>query len=179
MANPGKHDMQIVTATSPSPAGAGPPEAAQLERLRALIAADPANERLRQRCAQVAAAAGDYEALLELSRQTLAVAPSDPEALHHEATALLGLHRVAEARQPLEALLAARPENSTALLNLGLCHYALRQYAAALPLLERCYAAGERSPDLLRLLVSSYHHVGQIDKSVEIATANLGVARGD
>lgn len=171
--------MERTSVDSASRPAAAPAEAAQLARLRALAAADPGNERLRRRCAQLATAAHDYDALLELSQQTLAAAPGDLQGLHDEATALLGLRRVADARRPLEALLAAQPESPPVLVNLGLCYYALKDYGAALPLLERCYAAGERSPDLLRLLVSTYHHVGRIDKAVEIATENVGAARGD
>jgi tetratricopeptide (TPR) repeat protein len=171
--------MQSAMSGSSDEASPPPRDTTQLERLRMLLAADPGNERLRQRCAQVAAEAGDYETLLELAEQRLRAAPADAEALFHEATALLGLRRLTEALRPLETLEAARPDDAAVLRNLGLCRYALRDYSAARGPLERAYAAGERSADLVRLLASTYHHVGEIEKAVEIAAANVDAARGN
>jgi tetratricopeptide (TPR) repeat protein len=169
--------MQSTMGDTPSQAPARPPETTQVARFRALLAADPSNERLRTQCARLAAEARDFDALLELARQRLRAAPADAEALFHEATALLGLRRVDEALRPLEALEAALPSDAAVLSNLGLCRYAQGDYAAARGPLERAYAAGERSADLLRLLASTYHHVGEIEKAVEIATANVDAAR--
>jgi len=63
--------------------------------------------------------------------------------------------------------------------NLALCHYARGEFEPARGLLEGLYAAGERSPAALRLLVSSCRHLGLMDRAVEIADANPQAAETD
>jgi tetratricopeptide (TPR) repeat protein len=148
-------------------------------KLRELLWADPANEALWRQCAAVAADLGDYTALEELARTRLAIDATHREALFHSATASIGLSNPGAAIAPLEALRQDMPDEPAVLSNLGLCHYSLRQFAEAASHLEHSYELGRREPDLLRLLVSSYHHVGRIDDAVKVAAANVEAARRD
>jgi tetratricopeptide (TPR) repeat protein len=153
--------------------------ASSLRRLRELLHADPANHALWRRCAAAAGDARDYAALQEIAAVRLALHEDDHEAAFHQATALIGLKRPGEAIPLLETLLAGAPDEPAVLANLGLCHYALGQFADAAACLQRNYAAGRRDADLLRLLVSSYHYLGRIAEALEVATPNLDAARPD
>jgi Flp pilus assembly protein TadD len=92
---------------------------------------------------------------------------------------MIGLRRFADAIPTLESVLAVIAKHPATLSNLGLCHYALGQFDQAVSYLEQCHATGERGPDLLRLLVSTYHHVGRIDEAAALAAANMELAERD
>jgi tetratricopeptide (TPR) repeat protein len=72
----------------------------------------------------------------------------------------------------LQAVLERHPGLPAAQMNLGLSHYLLNEYAEALPPLAAAYESGDRSGNLLGLLVSTHHHLGDIDKAFELCEAN-------
>jgi Tfp pilus assembly protein PilF len=79
----------------------------------------------------------------------------------------------------LRDVIALRPELLAAQINLGLCHYLLAQFADARAPLEAAYRTGERSPGLLRLLVSTYHHLGLMSEAIAVARENPQAAAED
>jgi len=144
----------------------------RLTRLKNLLKADPGNPRLARDAVGLALEAGDYDFALEQSTAALVAAPDDVNALFQRATALMGKREYGAAIESLETLVTMAPDIVAAQVNLGLCHYALGHYDQARTPLEAAYAAGDRSVDTLRLIVSTYHHLAMIDAAVAIADAN-------
>jgi tetratricopeptide (TPR) repeat protein len=145
---------------------------AKLNRLKAMLAADPQNVRLARDCVDLALRNGDYDFVLERATDVLRVVPDDAQSQFDRASALIGKKDYRAAIDALRKLLERIPTITAARINIGLCHYALGEYAQALPELQAAYVAGERPPDLLRLLVSTLHHVGLVDEAVAIADEN-------
>lgn len=147
-------------------------DASRLQRLKQLLAVDPGNARLARDCVDLALRAGDFDFVLDRALRTLSSAPEDRQALFDRASALIGKRGYQEAAQALRSLLEHAPGITPAWINLGLCCYLEGDYVGARAALDAAYAAGDRSPDLLRLLVSSYHHLGLMDEAVALADAN-------
>jgi tetratricopeptide (TPR) repeat protein len=148
------------------------PAQEKLGRLKNLLRYDPRNERLIRDAVGVALEAADYDFVLEQTRAALATAPNDLRALFDRASALIGKREYREAAEALESVVALSPDITAAQFNLGLCYYTLGQYDRARAPLDAAYAAGERSIDTLRLIVSTHHHLGLVDEAVAIADAN-------
>ena len=159
--------------------GANSSSADRLGRLRALLRADPDNQRLARECVDLSLACGDYDFVLEHTQKVLSDTPRELTASFDRASALIGKREYADAIVLLREVAAKQPEISAASMNLGLCHYRLAQYAEALAPLEAAYASGERSAGLLRLLVSTAHHLGLMEKAIALAKANPQLAAKD
>jgi Tfp pilus assembly protein PilF len=127
---------------------------------------------LSRDCIALALQAGDYGFALDQLDALLAASPSDLQAQFDRATALIGKRDYAAAIDSLREILQAEPALTAARINLGLCHYCRAEYAEARTELDAAYAAGDRSTDLLRLLVSAYHHLGLMKEAVALADAN-------
>jgi tetratricopeptide (TPR) repeat protein len=149
----------------------------RLDRLKGLLRVDPGNERLVRDALNLALESGDYQFVLDQTATVLAGAPEDAQALFLRASAFIGKREYAEAIGILEPLLVRFPDITAAHINLGLCYYALGQYEQARPPLDAAYAAGDRSINTLRLLVSTYHHLGLMDAAVAVADANPAPAQ--
>ncbi|MEJ1964207.1 MAG: tetratricopeptide repeat protein [Gammaproteobacteria bacterium] len=145
---------------------------ARLERLKNLLRFDPANEQLARECVSLALEAGDYDFVLARSAEVLHQSPGNTQAQFDRASALIGKRDYPAAIEALQALVAQSPDITAAQVNLGLCYYAIGEYAQARAPLDLAFAAGERSPGTLRLLVSTYHHLGLIEEAVAIADSN-------
>ncbi len=156
-----------------------PSHGERYQRLRRLFEADRANLRLRRDCLDAATAAGDYDYLRDEADRALADAPGDPMALFDAANARIGLREYDVARDMLVRLQAMDPTPPAIHTNLALCHYCLRDYDAARGAATQAYEAGARDAGTLRLLVSSYHHLGLMDQARAIADENEGTARED
>jgi Tfp pilus assembly protein PilF len=76
------------------------------------------------------------------------------------------------ARDVLARFAAVTPNDTAVRINLALCHYCLAEYVEASTHLVSAYQSGDRSAGLLRLLVSTYHHLGRIEEAVAIANEN-------
>lgn len=162
-----------MTSTQEHAAGtANATSLAKLNRLKALLAADPQNARLARDCVDLALMNGDFDFVLERATGALKVTPDDAQAQFDRASALIGKKDYRGAIDALRGLLERVPTITAARINIGLCHYVLGEYAQALPELQAAYVAGERSPDVLRLLVSTLHHLGLVDEAVAIADEN-------
>lgn len=149
---------------------------ARLANLRRFFAAEPGNARLRRDVVDTAVAAGEFEYVRELAESRLVDLPGDSEAQFDRATALIGLQDYAaafEALQPLDATIPGVRFNS------GLCLFMLGRYAEARPYFEAGVEAGERSPALLRFLLLTLHHLGEMEKAVELADAHAAIAEHD
>jgi tetratricopeptide (TPR) repeat protein len=151
----------------------------RLARLLQLLSQDPRNARLRKDCVDMALAAKDFDSLLQAADTVLAIAPEDASARFDRATALIGKREYRAALDTLTPLQALEAESFGIRFNIALCHYCLSEFDAALPLLEECYARGLRDVGLLRLLVTSYHHVGRMEDAVRVATENPDPATHD
>ena len=151
----------------------------RFERLRSLHRLDPANDRLARDCIDAALQAGAYDFVLERSVQALAATPADLQALFDNASALIGLRDYRGAIGSLRSLLERQPQVHAARINLGLCHYALGEFAEAREPLDAVYLAGDRSAGLLRLIVSTYHHLGLIDEALAVCEANPAPSGAD
>ena len=164
----------------PNPTSATPtPSATRLTRLQALLLTDPNNPRLARECTDLALATGDYDFVLQRTKKILAATPDDPTAQFDRASALIGKRKYVDAIAILRDFVARCPDVGPAALNLGLCHYRLTQYTEALAPLEAAYASGDRSAGLLRLLVSTCHHLGLMEKALTLAKANAQPAMKD
>lgn len=167
------------TTTSSSGRRADPSTLERLGQLQQLLRADPGNQRLARECVDLALACGDYDFVLHRTQQVLSSSPQDLTASFDRATALIGKREYGKAIGVLREITALQPELRAAQINLGLCHYLLAQFADARTPLEAAYRAGERSPGVLRLLVSTYHHLGLMSEAIAIARENPQAAAED
>lgn len=158
---------------------ANSPSADRLGRLQALLRADPSNQRLARECVDLALACGDYDFVLQRTQRVLSGSPQDVSASFDRASALIGKREYTDAIAVLREIVAQHPDIVAASMNLGLCHYRLAQYTEALSPLEAAYASGDRSAGLLRLLVSTCHHLGLMEKAIALAKANPQPAAKD
>ncbi len=152
----------------------------RLARLKQMLAIDPTNERLKAQCVETAVSAGDFEYILGLSDALLADRPGDPHALFDKATALIGRRDYQAAIAVLTSLIDVRPEYAVH-FNLGLCQYCIGHYQDARPHLEHCYEAEADASraSLVRLLMSTYHHLGLLENAVKVAQENAGLGNSD
>lgn len=95
------------------------------------------------------------------------------------AHALMARREYRHAAETLERLAQANFAHPAIQQDLGLCHFCLGEYDRAKTPLESAYRAGERASGLLRLLVTTHHHLGLLDEAAAIADANPAPARSD
>jgi len=141
-------------------------------RLQSLLQQDPENKHLARDLVDAALRAGEFEFVAERATGLLNANPADPQGLFDLASARIGQRDYRAAIEPLRRVLEQLPGLAAARLNLGLSHYCLGEFADALVPLDEAYAAGERSASVLRLLVSTYHHLGRIDEALALCEAN-------
>jgi Flp pilus assembly protein TadD len=151
----------------------------KFSRLKRMLEVDPGNARLRRDCIDAAIGARQFDFVLDAANKVLEGSPHDSEALFDRATALIGTRDYRAAIETLAPFAALMPEVEGVNFNLGLSHYCLNDFAAARPYLDRSYANGNRSSGLLRLLISTYHHLGLIDEAVVVAGENSAAAHED
>jgi len=149
------------------------------ERLFDLLKLDPDNLALRRDCVDAAVQSRNYDGAIAVAEAGLLLSPHDDMLLFGKANALIGRSEHHSAIGILGLLHALHPENAAIGQNLALCHYCVGNYSDARNYLEAVYADGERSPGVIRLLVSSCHHLGLIDRAVTIADENKELARKD
>jgi tetratricopeptide (TPR) repeat protein len=141
----------------------------RLQSLLCMLQADPANSVLRSHCINTALALGDYQQAQQLVDDRLRHAPTDPHARKEYGNAI----------PQLDALLSNGHRQPGILVNLGLCHYCLAQFAAARAPLQEAYEMGERSAGLLRLWISTLHHLGMLDEALAAADTCGAAASSD
>jgi tetratricopeptide (TPR) repeat protein len=151
----------------------------RFRRLQSLCQLDPGNTQLGRACVEAALQAHAYDFVLERAEKQLAVQPADVAALFDKASSLIGLREYRDAAAALQNVLALQPQIVAANINLGLCRYCLGEFSEGRAPLDAAYAAGDRSAGLLRLLVSTYHHVSLLDEALAICQANPQPALSD
>jgi tetratricopeptide (TPR) repeat protein len=153
--------------------------ASRLQGLQSMLRTDPRNPLLRQQCTEVALSSRDYDGLIVTADIVLAAQPGDPAAQFDRATGLMGKREYAQALEILHALRPLQPESYGIDFNIALCHYCLNEYEAALPHLRECFAKGLRDAGLLRLLVTTYHHLGMMEEAAQVCIDNPDPAATD
>jgi tetratricopeptide (TPR) repeat protein len=153
--------------------------ASRLQGLQSMLRTDPRNPRLRQQCTDLALSSRDYDGLIATADIVLAAQPADPAAQFDRATGLMGKREYAQALDILRALRPLQPETYGIDFNIALCHYCLNEFEAALPLLRGCFDKGLRDAGLLRLLVTTYHHLGMMEEAQQVCIDNPDPAAAD
>jgi Flp pilus assembly protein TadD len=154
-----------MSETPPPPAAQSPEQLSKLERF---LAVDPGNLRLFTECAALAARLENHEALLRAANTRLRLHPMDIPALSARAQALLGKGEFSTAAVELEKVAVARPADPAAHQDLGVCYYNQGEFEWARTPLETAFELGEREPRLLRLLISTWRHLGLHAKAEEL-----------
>jgi tetratricopeptide (TPR) repeat protein len=139
----------------------------ELDSLRKLLHEDPRNPVLLRHCARLALDVGEYAEALSIAGTVLSVVAEDPAARFYQGAALMGLKCYAEAVRVLIDLRGDEVVQPAADMNLALCHYAVGDHAAARPVLETLMATGSPSVDVIRLFVSTLHHLGDLSVAVD------------
>jgi tetratricopeptide (TPR) repeat protein len=151
----------------------------KLSRLHQLLQADPTNGSLRRQCVDLATQTGQYAIVVQLADSVLAASPSDSAALFDKATGLIGQRNYRPALEVLQRLPSVAATDNAVRSNLALCCYCLGDFSAAKEHLDACRAAGAMTSGMLRMLVSSCHHLGLLDEAVSIAGENQALASSD
>lgn len=152
---------------------------AKLQRLRQMLRTDPQNQSLRKHLFDTATDLGRFDVVKAEAEQILRSQPQDALAMFNLGNALIASNDHRAALDVLRELQQLMPSETAVAMNVGLCHYCLREFDRARPPLERCYENGIRSAGLLRLLVSTYHHLGSIEEALAIANQNAEPAAAD
>lgn len=151
----------------------------RLRTLEGLLKADPCNPQLLNECVSVAQGMSDLDAVLQLTDAALSVQPDHLGALNARAQVYIQRGDYLSSIKNLNALLKVNSTIWPAHQDLGLCHFCRGEFQQAREPLEFAYLHGERSAGLIRMLVSTYHHLGLIKEALETASSNLVVARDD
>ena len=144
-----------------------------------LLKSDPTNVRLRLDCIDAALQSKDFDSALNVVESGLSLTHNQDELLFAKTNALIGMQDYAAAAKILSDLHALYPGNNAITQNLALCAYCLGDFADARRNSEMVYANGDHSVGVIRLLVSSCHHLGLMDRALAVADENKELARTD
>jgi tetratricopeptide (TPR) repeat protein len=159
--------------------GTTPASAERVRLLERLLERDTDNPHLFRECAQAALEHGALEVVARICEARLRAHPGDPLARWTSAQALIAREQYGRAAEILEELNGQGELQTAAWQDLGLCYFCMGAYERARAPLEAVYRAGDRSSGLLRLLVSTYHHLGLIAEAAAVADGNGEPARTD
>jgi tetratricopeptide (TPR) repeat protein len=116
-------------------------------QFQVVLAEDPADVEAIHYLSMIAQAEGKQDEAIELLRRALALTPEDVDLQFDLGAALLEAGRNQEALEVFQEVVGREPDRARAHLFAGIAEYRLRNYAAALPHLEK---ATELDPDLSR-----------------------------
>jgi tetratricopeptide (TPR) repeat protein len=148
----------------------------RLNRLAPLLSVEPDNLALHRECVELAIRGRELGRALELVDARLTLHPQEPESLFARTNVLIGLGRHDEALPILKRLEEQGVAPNAVMQNLATCHFAIGQHATARTYLDRLLAAGEKTPSVLYLAISTLHHLGEIEEAVKLADANATLA---
>ncbi len=97
--------------------------------------------------------------------RALKLNPADVETRRTLATSYWQLGRLAEARKNLEIVLKARPDDTLAILLLGMVSEDLGDHQRAAELLSEVIPLVRQRPETINSLARAYYHLGQTDKA--------------
>jgi tetratricopeptide (TPR) repeat protein len=148
----------------------------RLDRLIPLLRAEPDNLPLHRECVELAMKGRALDRALELLDARLARHPGEAETLFARTNVLISLGRHEEAITVLKSLEDQGVAPQAVMQNLATCHFALGQHATARTYLDRLLAAGDTSPAVLFLAISTLHHLGEMEEAVKLAHQHTAVA---
>ncbi len=154
-------------------------DAERLARLVGMCRSDSQNDSLYRHCIDSALQAAAFDVVMALAQERMQMTGEDPMARFDLANGLIGQGDYMAALAQLARLPRPHADHAAVLMNRGLCHYCLGQYSQAMTLLESCYLRGDRQAGLLRLLVSSLHHLGKLEAAIPIAAEAAEAASND
>lgn len=144
-----------------------------------LLRSDPDNLPLHRECIELAMGGGEYARALELVDERLARHPSDAESLYARSNALIGLKRFDEALEILKSLETRGVAQHAVIKNLATCSFVMRRFENSRAYSSQLLAAGDKSAGTLNLLISSLHHLGEVDEAVKVADEHAEIAATD
>ena len=153
--------------------------AGRLERLVPLLRSDPDNLSLHRECIELAMGGGEYGRALELVDARLARHPSDAESLYARSNALIGLRRYDEALEILKSLETQGVAQHAVVKNLATCSYLTQRFENSRAYTAQLVAAGDKSASTLNLLISSLHHLSEMDEAAKLADEHADTAAND
>jgi tetratricopeptide (TPR) repeat protein len=133
--------------------------------LRSAVALEPHNPDFLQQLGTVLAMDKKLEESTSFFERALEIDPKALAARRYLAANLWQLHRFAEARQNLQALLKAVPRDPQALLLLGMVAENTADYAMAVKTLASVPELVRAQPESIAALARSYYHVGEAGKA--------------
>jgi tetratricopeptide (TPR) repeat protein len=154
-------------------------DTSKLDRLAAMLKADPSNARLRVDCIETALQLRLYESAVVLADEGLILSPENEQLLFLKSNALIGCKNFGSARTLLDFLHALLPLDAAISQNLALCCYCVNDFAGARNHLESLYTSGNRDVGVVRMLVSSCHHIGNMERATTVADENKDLGRSD
>ena len=152
---------------------------ARLDRLVLMLRAEPDNLPLHRECVELAMKGRQLDRAMELVDARLARHPGEAESLFSRTNVLIALGRHEEALAALKNLEEQGVAPQAVMQNLATCHFALGQHATARTYLDRLLAAGEKTPAVLYLAVSTLHHLGEMDEAVKLADEHAAIAEAN
>jgi tetratricopeptide (TPR) repeat protein len=150
-----------------------------MKSMHALLQQDPGNASLRSQCIQLALSAGNLQQAESLLRDAAEGAQRDPQLRYASACIAMTNKDFASAGAQLESLLADGVDNAGVRISLATCMYMSNQHARVVALLQPIESTLTSQPSAVRLLVSSLHHLGEVDQAVEVAGRHPTAAEGD
>jgi tetratricopeptide (TPR) repeat protein len=144
-----------------------------------LLERDPGNISLRARCIQAALRAKDPGQASQLLREVPPSAAADPQIRYAQAHVLMAQKDMGGAAASLESLMSTGTDNAGVRISLATCYYLLNRHPEVITTIRPLQEAGQLDAGGVRLLVSSLHHVGEIDQAVALAGQSSSAAEVD
>jgi tetratricopeptide (TPR) repeat protein len=133
--------------------------------LRKAAALAPANADYLDDLATILAMEKKFDESTSYFRQALKIHPQDMLARRYLAANLWQTHRYAEARQELQTLLKANPNDGQALLLLGMVAENTGDYSTAARVLASAPSLVRTQPESIAALARSYYHIGETKRA--------------
>jgi len=134
------------------------------EELRKVVALQPDNSEFLEELGTILAMEKKLVESTSFFERALRVDPGALAARRYLAANLWQLRRYAEARQNLQVLLRAKPNDPQALLLLGMVSENTADYATAAKTLASVPALVRTQPESIAALARSYYHIGEAAK---------------
>ncbi|HUJ22651.1 MAG TPA: tetratricopeptide repeat protein [Bryobacteraceae bacterium] len=129
--------------------------------LRKAVALSPDDPALLTSLGGILGMEGDLQQANTYLAKAVKLNPEDPAARRNLAANQWQLGRLKEAHQNLDRLLRANSQDRTAIFLLGMVAEREKDYARSIKLLESIPEIGERQPEALVALASSYYHTSR------------------
>lgn len=147
---------------------------AELDKYQQYLASDPGNVNLVAQVADLQFQLGEFDAARQLLQQALAQRGSNPGLMFRLSNIALATGVPEEAVEILKGLQAQGVDNASVQYNLAYAYMYEREFVQAREILERIVSAEDDAvPGAPVLLARCYHHLGDVDKAVELGKAYL------